>query len=298
MIYHIENILKYGKYYFRILPHIPRHIWNILWIREDEFHKSLDMHTDLLIHLNKEHTKLYINNLLHRRKISHERDLEFRKKYNGRFMNYLLEKIVENQGDKMGIEKFKTDKKDDGYTNTDVLSVENKKCDSLYDDSENLGFYDKDKLYMKDKTSWDDDTYDEINTEIIDDPEFVYSIDGESFGIYDDIIEDVNNEYEPGEKITLYKGKPKKLKHYDFVRELDIVGILQEMAADEDGDFAEDYFTDVTPEIGRRIVIGISKVLDMYVKQPNYHRVVDVTNEIYTVPGEFYKEKGDVSNER
>lgn len=62
--------------FLKILPHIPRHIWNILWIREDEFHKSLNMDTNLIIRLDKEHTNWYINNLLHRRKIAHERGLK------------------------------------------------------------------------------------------------------------------------------------------------------------------------------------------------------------------------------
>jgi hypothetical protein len=85
LIYTLE-FLEYGlepekegvdfKYIFRVLPHIPKHVWNILWIRKDEFHKSLDMHTDLMLSLKERHRKSYIWNLELRRLKSHNKSLK------------------------------------------------------------------------------------------------------------------------------------------------------------------------------------------------------------------------------
>ena len=50
--------------------------WYRLWIRKDEFHRSLD--TDLLamLAMNKKQKERYLDNLSRRRRIAHERDLD------------------------------------------------------------------------------------------------------------------------------------------------------------------------------------------------------------------------------
>ena len=58
---------------FRVLPHMPRHLWNTLWIRKDEFHKSLDMDMKLMMVLNKPGMERYLFNLTKRREKAHRR---------------------------------------------------------------------------------------------------------------------------------------------------------------------------------------------------------------------------------
>lgn len=85
MIDIIDIIVKYINvllYYLNIIPHLPRHIWNILWIREDEFHKSLNMDVSLLLSLNDRHKEIYIINLEKRRRKAHERSNERRDRIN------------------------------------------------------------------------------------------------------------------------------------------------------------------------------------------------------------------------
>lgn len=64
------------EYLFKVLPHIPRHIWNTLWIRKNEFHKSLDMDVRLLSVLNRIGRDRYIIDLERRRAIAHYNSLD------------------------------------------------------------------------------------------------------------------------------------------------------------------------------------------------------------------------------
>jgi hypothetical protein len=57
------------------LPGPIRFQWAKLWVRKDEFHPSLNIHTNYVYRLNKERRDSYWNNLMRRRKIAHERDL-------------------------------------------------------------------------------------------------------------------------------------------------------------------------------------------------------------------------------
>ncbi len=52
-----------------------RNLWNRLWVRQDEFHPSLNMDVDLMLKMDEEQRNRYINDLARRRKIAHERDL-------------------------------------------------------------------------------------------------------------------------------------------------------------------------------------------------------------------------------
>jgi len=137
-----------------------------------------------------------------------------------------------------------------------------------------------------------DDAFGET-TEVLDapsndDPEFVYSIDEETF--YDDLDEvmemladDMDNE--PGDKVTIYRGNPVRLNHYDFIKNLSLVEILQDMAADEDGEMAEDYLMDVSEGDEEKILMILANVLNDYAAQPNYHRVENIQPMIVTIDG-------------
>lgn len=60
---------------------IKRRIWNKhillwwfrLWIRKDEFHRSLDMDEEAVREMNKEERENYFADLLRRKKIAHRR---------------------------------------------------------------------------------------------------------------------------------------------------------------------------------------------------------------------------------
>jgi hypothetical protein len=49
--------------------------WYRLWIREDEFHRSLDMDLLAMRAMNKKQKERYLEDLSRRRRIAHERDL-------------------------------------------------------------------------------------------------------------------------------------------------------------------------------------------------------------------------------
>jgi len=63
------------RYILRVIPHIPRNIWNTLWIRGDEFHKSMNIDAELFHVLSKKDQKTYIKDLERRRKLAHNKTL-------------------------------------------------------------------------------------------------------------------------------------------------------------------------------------------------------------------------------
>ncbi len=52
--------------------------WYRLWVREDEAHQSLDMDILALLDMNPQQREAYMWDLVRRRQISHERDIERR----------------------------------------------------------------------------------------------------------------------------------------------------------------------------------------------------------------------------
>lgn len=63
------------KYQLGLLPYRPRLIWRQLWLRQDEFHSSLDMDVDAMLRMNESDRALYLRELVRRRNAAHERDL-------------------------------------------------------------------------------------------------------------------------------------------------------------------------------------------------------------------------------
>ncbi|MDO8669668.1 MAG: hypothetical protein Q7K65_05235 [Candidatus Buchananbacteria bacterium] len=49
--------------------------WYRLWIRKDEFHKSLDMDKNALLDMNPKQREAYIKDLTIRRQKAHDRDI-------------------------------------------------------------------------------------------------------------------------------------------------------------------------------------------------------------------------------
>ncbi len=119
-------------------------------------------------------------------------------------------------------------------------------------------------------------------------PEFVYSLDEEIF--YDDLDEvmdmvndDMDNE--PGDRVVIYRGNPVKVTHSNFIKDMDLIGLLQEMAYEEDGEMAEDYLTDVTDEDEEFILDMITAIMNKKAKQPKYFRVENIQPMTVTVGG-------------
>ena len=75
---------KEGKQMLHLLQKLKRRIWNKhillwwykLWIRKDEFHKSLNMDPHAVMEMDVEERKRYFHDLNRRRSIAHELDLQ------------------------------------------------------------------------------------------------------------------------------------------------------------------------------------------------------------------------------
>ena len=50
-------------------------LWYKLWIRKDEFHKSLDMDIETMIGMSEKRKNKYLEDLTRRRQIAHLRDI-------------------------------------------------------------------------------------------------------------------------------------------------------------------------------------------------------------------------------
>lgn len=61
--------------FIRSIPARIRQSWYRLWIRKDEFHRSLDLDADYLMYLDDEQRSEYLKDLVRRREIAHQRDL-------------------------------------------------------------------------------------------------------------------------------------------------------------------------------------------------------------------------------
>ena len=67
------------KFDWWLCCHLPlplRTQWNRLWIRKDELHPSLDLDSGHLANLSPEESDSYMLDLIRRRQIAHQRDLD------------------------------------------------------------------------------------------------------------------------------------------------------------------------------------------------------------------------------
>ena len=70
------DALEQTAYQLRLLPHRPRMLWHKLWIRKDEFHHSLDLDVSAMMRMNKADQQKYLTDLMYRRNVAHEIDLD------------------------------------------------------------------------------------------------------------------------------------------------------------------------------------------------------------------------------
>ncbi|QQR64683.1 hypothetical protein IPH92_03925 [Candidatus Kaiserbacteria bacterium] len=81
----VKSVIDDLLYNVRQLPgKIKRQLWNKrillwwsrLWIRKDEFHSSLSLDTSAMIEMTKDELAVYLRDIVRRRNIAHNRDLE------------------------------------------------------------------------------------------------------------------------------------------------------------------------------------------------------------------------------
>jgi len=69
------KIFDFFSYVQMFLSSRIRLIWSRIYIRRNEFHSSLDIDHRLLLTMNNKQREKYTNDLIRRRNIAHERDL-------------------------------------------------------------------------------------------------------------------------------------------------------------------------------------------------------------------------------
>lgn len=72
----IDVIVSWVRYQARMFKHRPRMLWNRAFVRKNEFHNSLDMDVRSMYDMNTEDRQRYIADLIRRRNIAHERDID------------------------------------------------------------------------------------------------------------------------------------------------------------------------------------------------------------------------------
>ena len=80
----IVDSTEWVIYQSKMLKHRPRLWWNKLYIREDEFDKSLNLNGYAMLSMNKEDRKKHLSDLCKRRQIAHDRDIEQKDKKNAK----------------------------------------------------------------------------------------------------------------------------------------------------------------------------------------------------------------------
>lgn len=114
------------------------------------------------------------------------------------------------------------------------------------------------------------------NTKNTDKEEKVYSLNSEEFEDYDAIISQLEDEYLPGEKVTIYEGTAKNYSHSDFFDIYKLISAMQEKAYDEVGDYAEEYFDDITPKKIEKFNKLIVNWLNKNIKEPKFCSVENI----------------------
>jgi hypothetical protein len=69
-------VIRFWKQYIGSIPTRIRHRWHALWVRKDEFHKSLNLDIDYYSVLSKKDREIYMRDLVRRRELAHQRDLD------------------------------------------------------------------------------------------------------------------------------------------------------------------------------------------------------------------------------
>lgn len=108
----------------------------------------------------------------------------------------------------------------------------------------------------------------------------VYSSDNEVF--HDEIEEVINNLlcdglFNIGDTVMIYEGEKVELTHNQYVNDLDIIGILENIACDDMGEFSDSYLSEITKENKEELCSLISGYLYEKCGNPNFYKVKNVS---------------------
>lgn len=113
--------------------------------------------------------------------------------------------------------------------------------------------------------------------------EKVYSTNNEEFYSYEEVIEQLSNDYFSGEKVEIYEGTSKDYTHSDFFDVYKIVSLAQDRAYDEAGDSAEDYLDDFTAKKIEKLKKLILNFMNKNLKQPKFCSVENIKKITITI---------------
>jgi len=114
--------------------------------------------------------------------------------------------------------------------------------------------------------------------------EYVYSSNGEDFFDLDAVLGDLNDEYEPGEKVKIFKGESKPYKHIDFIDAWKIIEEFQACAYEAGGDWSEEYLQDVPEDKIESLRDTINRWLSKHAKQPSFCTVINIKEIEIEIP--------------
>jgi len=111
----------------------------------------------------------------------------------------------------------------------------------------------------------------------------VYSLDGERYFDWEDIIDQIKSEHDIGEVICLYEADQVNHNNTEFIDSHQILENIAECAFDEGGEFTENYHDDLMNVNEDELGILISDWLDSQGVKPEFFTVENVKETEYTV---------------
>lgn len=75
-----------------------------------------------------------------------------------------------------------------------------------------------------------------------------YSIDGERYYSYKELMRRLLESYNKGEEVEVFEADKKEYNHLDFINNYGVIEDMQSAAMDECGEFAEEYLNEITDE--------------------------------------------------
>jgi len=111
----------------------------------------------------------------------------------------------------------------------------------------------------------------------------VYSLDGERYFDWEDIIEQTKSEHDIGDVITLYEADQVNHNNDEFINSYQILENIAESAFDEGGEFTENYHDDLMSINEDELGLLISNWLDSKGVKPKFFTVENVRETEYTV---------------
>ncbi len=109
--------------------------------------------------------------------------------------------------------------------------------------------------------------------------EYVYSLNDEGWGDFEDVVNDVNENNEAGTIVDVYKAEKQPQSHSDFISADRIIEDIQEDAFGTVGEFAEDYLEDVSESDKETLAAIIANWLDSTAADPRFWLAANSTKE-------------------